>query len=276
MSKTVWRHLALLSMLAFVLWARTSQFHRTAPQLGWGEAVYAGAIHTLDSGQLGWFLAVAAGIAVGTSTVGRRGVRTAVAVLAMTMLAMVALDVVVEPAATRAAKSAAKLAAASVTTAWPGFFNDTTIRSRADTLGNIRTGIQLLRERPAALHEPLGESWSQDNPRSLAVEAAMYAPTLLLPFIGIGIMLGAGTWVRNRVTFRAPRDETVARWVSAWVLVPAVCGFIAAWSSGSNYMTLHTRDYWLPLHPYLPFLVIAALGWRAAVRDHGAQSAASP
>src|ERR1019366_1536158 len=129
MSKTVWRHLALLSMLAFVyvLWARASQFHRTAPQLGSGEAVYAGAIHALANGGLGWFLAVAAGIAVGTGTVGRRGVRTAVAVLAVTTLAMVALDVVVEPAATRAAKSAAKLAAKSVTTAWPGFFNDTTI-----------------------------------------------------------------------------------------------------------------------------------------------------
>ena len=85
-------------------------------------------------------------------------------------------------------------------------------------------------------------------------------------------MLGIVTWVRQRVTFRAVRDETVATWVVSWVVVAAVCGFVRDWSFRSNWMTQTTRDYWLPLHPYLPFLVIAALGWRAAVRDRGVQS----
>lgn len=269
MSRKVWRHLALLSLLALVplLFGMSSQFHGDAPQLGWGEALYAGAIHTFSSSVLGWYFAVAAGIAVGTGTLGKRGSRTALTVMAVTMLAMVLLDVFVNPAATLAGKAAAKSAAKSPATAWPRYFNDTTVYNRADTLGGLRTGIQLLRERPAALHEPLGATWSQDNPRALATWAAIYAPTLLFPFIGIGIMLGAGTWVRNRVTFRTPRDEMLVRWVSAWVLVPAVCTFIRDWSFRSNYMTLHSRDYWLPLHPYLPFLVVAALGWRAAARD---------
>jgi hypothetical protein len=273
MSKSVWRHLGLLSMLSFFpgLWGFSSQFRREMPELGWGPALHAAGLHTLGSGLLGYYLAIAAGIAVGTGALGKRSVRTALAVLAVTTLAMIVLDVVIEPAATRASKEAARTAARSPATAWHGFFSDTIIWNRADTLGDLRTGIQLLRDNPAALREPLGESWSQDNPRSLAERASVFAPTLLLPFIGIGLMLGIVAWVRQHATFGRPRDETIAAWVLAWVVVPAACSFIRDWSSRSGYTALHTRDYWLPSHIYVPFLVIAALGWREAARNQGGQ-----
>ena len=186
MSKSVWRHFGLLSVLAFFpgLWGFSSQFRREMPELGWGPALHAAVLHTLSSGSLGYYLAIAAGIAVGTGALGKRSVRTALAVLATTTLAMIALDAIIEPAATRASKEAARTASRSAATAWHGYFGDTVIWNRADTLGELRTGIQLLRDNPPALRERLGESWSQDHPRALATGAALTAPTLLFPFIG--------------------------------------------------------------------------------------------
>ena len=275
MQKSVWRHLALLSVVAFLLplWAMLSQFRRSGTQLGWGPALHASALHALSGGGFSWYLIIAAGIAVGTGALGEHSVRTALAVLAVTLLTMVAFDAVIEPAATRANKAFAKAAARSPATALPPYFDDTVFHNRADTLGELRTGIQLLRARPAILHKPLGGAWSRDDPRELAGESAIFASTLLLPFIAIGIVLGIATWVRQRVEFRTVRDATVARWVVAWVVVPAVCGYIRDSSFGSNWLMGVTNAYWLPLRPYLPFLFIAAVGWLEAARARDGHSA---
>jgi hypothetical protein len=275
MQKSVWRHLALLSVLAYVLslWGPLAQFRRDAPDLGWGPALHAAALHALNGGTLTWYLVIAAGIAAGTGALGKHSVRTALLVLAATMLTMIAFDAVIEPMATRANIEAAKAAARSPATAFPSYFNDSVFHNRADTLGELRTGIQLLRDHPPILHKPLGAAWSRDDPRERAAESAISASMLLLPFIGIGLMLGIVTWVRQHVTFRTPRDETAARWVVAWVVVPAVCGFIRDGAFASNWLMGRTNAYWLPLRPYLPFLFIAAVGWLEAARDRGRPSA---
>jgi hypothetical protein len=269
MSRHTWRHLTLLALLALLptIAQMAIQFHRDAPQLGWFEALYAGTLMGLTFPQIGVYLAVAAGIAVGVGAVGRGGLRTAVSVAIVTTLAIIVLDAVVGPSATRVVKAAAKHAARSAETSWPRFFSDTTISSRADTLGQLRTGLQLLRDKPAELSATLGRSWSSDHPRALATSASIFAPTLLLPFIAVGIVLGAVTWLRQRATFRAPSDETVARWVMSWILAALVCGFLSRWSQGMNWRTLHENTYWLPMEPYWIFLGLAALGWRAAIRD---------
>lgn len=269
MSKVVWRHLLLLGLLAFApfLWQGVSQFHRGAPNLGWMEAFYAGALFALGNTGPASFFAVAAGIAVGASSTDARRVRTAVVVMAVTVAAMVVLDSIVVPSATRAAVAAAKRAAVSSETVWPSFFNDTLVHTRTDSIGYLRTGLSLLVERPAALSEPLGATWSHNHPRSRATDAAIFAATLLLPFIAIGMVLGVSAWMRTRVVFRAPRDEAVAKWISSWVLAAAVCGFIVAWSDSLSWRVLHGRNYWLPLQPYWPFVILAILGWRSAIRE---------
>ncbi|MEP6619329.1 MAG: hypothetical protein ABJE47_08440 [bacterium] len=270
MPTTVWRHYALLILLA-VMYAVSGyayNFHGLAPALGWRTALWAGTLVSLaPHSSIVTYLALVPAIAVATGRLGRRGIRSAAVMLVITLVLMVAMDTVVGPAAWRASRYASM----SSTPAWPSTFvyDSTIVGPRTDTLGYLRAGVQLLRERPAALDEGLGRSWSQDHPRAVASEAAVHVPEFLLPFITMGVVLGAVSWIRRRVSFHTSGDELVARWFIGWVLAAFVWAVIISWSGRGGYNALHARNYWLPFRPYLPFLVLAALGWRASARDAG-------
>ena len=264
--RPVWRHLALLAaiVIAFTVYGSVKMYHLHAPDLGWGAVFRIGLLNALTPGS---FIAATAGlvgaIAVGASAWGLRGFRTAIVVLAVTTLAMIALDTTIGPAAQRELNHEAVHARN-----WPTFIHDPAIvKPRTDTLGYLRTGLQLLRDQPAAMHEPLGASWSQDNPRALAVDAVYNSATLLLPFVLVGVTLGITTWIRNRVSFRSARDEVVARWFIALVCAPFVWGIVTGWSQRTTYAALHDMRFFLPLEPYVPFVILALLGWRAARND---------
>ncbi|MEO8622160.1 MAG: hypothetical protein ABI625_13905 [bacterium] len=266
MSNSVWRHYALLVLLSIIVPVQgyVFMFHDKASQLGWGTALWVGLLATLTPhSSIVSYLALAPAIAVGTGRLGRRGVRTAAALLGVTLLIMGITDMWIGPAATRAVNAAARSAPAP----WPIPFRDTTIYARSDTLGFLRTGFQLLRDQPPELPQKLGASWSQDHPRELATRAAVFGAEFLLPFITIGLVLGAVTWIKHRVVFRTRRDEIVARWFVAWLLAPFAWSVVSTWSRGASYNTLHSRMYWLPIEPYVPFILLAILGWRAAARD---------
>jgi hypothetical protein len=116
------------------------------------------------------------------------------------------------------------------------------------------------------MHELL-RSYPPSHPRMVAADVVERLAFFALPFITMGLVLGISAWLGARVIFRAPRDEVVARWFLAWVLAPVAWVLIPTWSGQSNYRILFLgKSLWLPLVPYLPFLVLAALGWRAAHR----------
>ncbi len=266
MNRSPLRHFAVLVLIAVVYTIAMTTYnglyqHQT--RFVWSAAVWWAMLNTYD--RIAWYVALMAGIAVGTSSRDQRGIRSALTILAITVGAMVTLDVVVGPAATFANQRAAR----SYGDAWP-MVGDTIIYSSRDSVGLIRVGWRLLRDRPAALHEPLGSSWSQNHPRALLTDVSIRLPRLLLPFVTMGLVLGAVTWLRRHATFALSRDATIARWCVAWVLATA------AWSrlldEPNSYNIEHRRlPYWWPVFLYVPYLVIAALGWRAAARD--AQSA---
>lgn len=262
MHRSLWRHFAVLCLIALVycVVGATLMWHTKDPlRVTWDAALWAAIVNSPEN--IAIYVALAAGISVGTSRLGSRGVRSAASLLLATTVLMILVDVWINPAFTRANRRAAQ----SYGEAWP-LAGDTVIYSRLDTLGNIRTAVRLVRDRPAALHERLGESWSQDHPRELATNVALKLPHFLLPFITMGLVLGAVTWQRRRLIFRAPRDETIARWCTAWVLAPAAWAMLLDFSNMHYAVLHHDRPYWWPLFRYLPFAIMAVLGWRAAAR----------
>lgn len=263
MNKSLWRHFGLLAVVvsAYVVASYALMWHAKAPaRIPWSNALWAALLDAPSS--IATYIALAAGIAAGTASHTTRSLRGAGGVLVVSVALMIAIDMWISPLSTIGNQRAAR----AQQQAWP-LPDDTIIYSPADTVGRIRTAIRILQTQPVALHEPLGSSWSADNPRMLAADAAVVLPHLLLPFITMGLALGAASWQRRRVLFRSPRDEVLARWCTAWVLAPAAWTLVLRWTS-INYAVLHqTSPYWWPVALYTPFLIVAALGWRSATAD---------
>jgi hypothetical protein len=261
MGHAVWRHFALLSAMALLLpvLASASSLHERVPAGGWGVALHAALLYA--PGGLLLLLPLAAGIAVGTAAA-RDGVAVALRVVVVTMALMLAVDVWAAPAGQRAALTAAREAGAE----WPFPGDVERTRSPMDTLGGIRTGVAFLRGDIAGAGERL-ERYPRDHPRTTALDMTHRLALLLLPFIVTGVILGVSAWVRARVIFRRRRDATVAHWVLAWLLVPLTGLWVTSWATGMHHRVLFRQDpLWMSLVPYVPFVVVAALGWWAAAQ----------
>lgn len=92
----------------------------------------------------------------------------------------------------------------------------------------------------------------------------------LFPFIGAGLVLGLGAWLRRATTFHSSRDERIFRLVSAWVLVPAAIMFVSGIQNTMLFEISHPGRWmgWIAV-PIVLALIPAALGWRAVRRlDH--------
>ncbi len=269
MRDPIWRHLGALTLaaalLALVLYATT--WHGRLPSAGWELALLAGLLSVPSA--LYILLPVAAGIAAGTARLGERGARRALAGLVLVMVVMAALDLWAGPAATRAELVAARSYGAQ----WPMPTEPTMVRL-AERVGELGVVARLVTGGLPGVDQT-ARTYPFDHPRAAAAEAIPHAALLLAPFILMGLVLGAAAWVRRRVIFRAPRDEAVARWVTAWVLAPAGLGLIGMLASPDSYAVLFRgAPLWRPLVGYIPLLAIALLGWRAAYRAPAADAAA--
>ena len=262
MSRSLWRHLGVLVLLgALLTLASGVSVYNRGTHVASGVVLEGAVFYTLTS--LLPVLAIVPGIAVGTGAAGRPGVRSAVGVLAAVMIAMVVIDTIVAPAVTRAAAVAAR----TDPRAWPLPSDSLAMQSPVERDGVIRSGLRLATERPRALDE-LQERYALDHPRSVATSVVTQIGFFVLPFVAMGVVLGAFAWVRRHVTFRSSASERVARWAMAWVLAPAVVAVFANWPMHMQYELLFRgASLWRPALAMAPFVVLAALGWRAAARE---------
>jgi hypothetical protein len=244
MRTSPWRHLAALLLLgiAYIFF----NFLLIAARMhagGWSSAP-AFALHALP-GDLYTLLPAIAALAVGTIRFDRCLTSTAARMVVVVTVTMLALDLWIVPAAQRG------------TPLVDATFGDANaVRTIiAFATGHLPGTDELLRTYPAA------------HPRVRAEGALRLIALLALPTILVGLVLGVGAWVRDRVTFREPRDETIARWLLAWLLVPAIFALVVGWSGGYGARILFRGEpLWLVLVPYLPAAAVDAVGWRAARR----------
>lgn len=263
MTRSFWRHLAALLLFAAVLSAvqYVPHLRRMAPGADAGTFAWLFVIGILQS--LFVVLPMVAGIAIGTAGSGRPGARSAARLLAILFAILVLVDTTAGPALARAHAEQARRAPAS----WPLARDTFDIQFPIVRDGAIRTGLSLALgnapETPPNLH-----GHYRASPRQLGIDLLSAYGLMLLPFIGMGIVLGATTWVRQRVTFRTSRDEIVARWVLAWLLTGSAVALFLSWPLGMHYrLSVGRASFWEPVVVALPFLALAALGWRAAARE---------
>jgi hypothetical protein len=117
----------------------------------------------------------------------------------------------------------------------------------------------------------------EDDRHVVRISAALFyerCSQFLFPFIGAGLVLGLGAWLRRAVTFRSLRDERIFRLVSAWILVPAVVMFISSIQNEILFSVSHPGQWigWLVV-PVMVALIPAWVGWRAVHRLDGLVSA---
>ena len=239
MRALVWRHLALLLALAIVF-VFLADLLTGAPKRagGWSGAPLA-ALRTIPDA-LYLLIGPIAAIAVGTLRPDRREVGEAVRITVLATLVMLALGLLAPLSSGGAMRSAMRSA--------------------------MRAALVLDADARHQVSVVLSEYPSQ-HPRLIAHEGVMRAGMLLLPTVLIGLVLGVGAWLHARVVFRFPRDGMIARWAIALVLVPVAAGTIVNWSASSGYEILFQgRSLLLTLVPYVPALIVGAVGWRAARR----------
>ena len=231
MRALVWRHLALLLALG-VVFLFLADLLTGAPKRanGWSGAPLAALASIPDALYL--LLGPIAAIAVGTLRPGRREVGEAVRITLLATVVMLALGLLTPLSSGGAMRAALAL--------------DADARHQVSVV---------LRDYPS------------QHPRLIAREGVMRAGMLLLPTVLIGIVLGVGEWLHSRVIFRFPRDGVIARWAIGLVLVPVAAGAIVNWSASFGYEILFQgRSLLLTLVPYVPALIVSAVGWSAAGR----------
>ena len=231
MRALVWRHLALLFALGVVflfLADLLTGAHKRAG--GWSGAPLAALVAIPDALYL--LIGPIAAVAVGTLRPGRREVGEAVRVTALATVVMLALGLLAP------------------------YSSGGTMRAALALDADARHQVSVvLRDYPS------------QHPRLIAREGLMRAGMLLLPTVLIGIVLGVGEWLHSRVVFRFPRDGVIARWAIGLVLVPVAAGAIVNWSASFGYEILFQgRSLLLTLVPYVPALIVGAVGWSAAGR----------
>lgn len=237
-----------------------------------GLAVLAGAVEVLalanggvEAGELraalpGFYygiLPVLAAISVGMLGFNASVARQAVLLAVVSMLAMVVLDF--------APPKVAGLETPALTLDG-GAIQGRHLASDLHPGGALRTIMRFVRgdlvlgsERPA--------QYPADHPRLLATVAAADAGELLFPIILMGMVLGLQAWVAERVTFRTSWDGHLARVLLSWVVAPATFLLIVGWVHRIQVQVLF-GDSGLPsmFLPYVPFALIAAIGWVTAWR----------
>lgn len=108
--------------------------------------------------------------------------------------------------------------------------------------------------------------YAEDSPRLHVTYAFWKLGYLLAPFVAIGFVLGARTWVARNLRARTRGAERTILFVLAWVVGPIGAVMVAQTTETFRENILIRGPLPLILLPPLSLSVIAALGWRAAVR----------
>lgn len=202
-------------------------------------------------------LPVLASIAVGMLSFDASLARHAVLMAVVATLLMVALDLV-PPTLTQPEADSPALSGAT--------FQRRAAASQLHGGGALRTMVAFARG-DLVLGSDVPARYPADHPRLLAATAASAGGHLLLPAVLVGIMLGLQAWVSDHVTFRSTWDARLAHLLLSWVVAPATFFLIVGWVHRIQLQVLFGDSRLAAmLLPYIPFTLIAAIGWVTAWR----------
>lgn len=197
------------------------------------------------------------GISVGTCRPGRGVVRSAGIIVVLTTLAMVSVDLFAPPSSLPSLL-------------YPTWRQGAVVASPGDALEfegrALPSVIRLLTSGASGIGEVL-ESYPPGHPRLMLTNGMFACLLMTLPAGVVGLMLGMGTWIRDRVGFRHDKDELLARIALAWTVAPMSLWLVTQFSRhAQNGFLFHGGSGYAILLPAAPFLVIGALGWWAALK----------
>ena len=131
----------------------------------------------------------------------------------------------------------------------------------------IPTLISTIGERSPAINEVLPQ-YPPDHPRWRIALSVNHALLMTLPIVLAGIVLGMGAWMSGRVYFRQDRDERIARLAMVCLVVPAANWVIQLLAEDALASVLVSGDsFFMLIVPWLPALVLCALGWNGSRRE---------
>lgn len=262
MRKSVWAHLLALAAASVVYVVAIPVF------ASYGRGTNATlAVRVVDAvlwapAQFTLIIPIIVAIAVGGTALTTLRLRHAVAICIIATVSLIAIDEFLEPEVPRLRVDAARY----FKSAWTHPADSAAPMITSSGTGSLRAGLNLLIRPVAGIQDVHQGAYSSTHPRVIAVDAVASFGALLLPFVVVGIVLGASAWIGRHATFAVPRDEAVMRWVTAWVLAPVVTYTVSGWSLGSRYSVLFLgHAIWKPLLPYVLFTWLASQGWRTAV-----------
>ena len=276
MRRLVWRHFALVALVILLfeaaMWTRSFYMwpHRPDPVPWAGILRYLG--YNWPRYYIGALPSIA-GIAIALLDLRAGAIRVAVTMAALVLGVMVLYDVWGEPALRRAAVEAMHGAPE-----WP-MRSDSTPPRLDDTTGVLQRSVALIRGKvqPSDLQPwpPKSKPNSGLIPitngativRIEAVRTFAELGQFLLPFIDIGLVLGVTAWISRRARFERQRDSRMLRVAAAWIVVLFTEFYIQSWMQGQSFYVSAEGGSLLWLYAVdLPALLLATLGWRAAIR----------
>jgi hypothetical protein len=256
----LWTHFGVLTVLAVVLFVGGRVL-----DMGLGSVGAEGTASTMAEFTRGLpqflllVIPVASGLTMGAAVFSGRLLRHGVTLAVLSVVAMILLDGIAAPVTTRPyVGDLEQVNALGVTPqrqisaydalGLPGALRWLSTGDRSDRIGEI------LNEYPA------------EHPRIIAMSAVDRLLSFMLPWILIGIVLGANAWLLRHARFREQADQRMATLMIAWVVVPLIGMILATWSASAQNAALRGRPLIFLALPYVALAALAAVGWRSATR----------
>lgn len=212
-------------------------------------------------------LPILVGLSVGMPRV-RAGLTRHAAAMALLVTGVMLLIDFTAPPASQLSLNSATVAAGGAVTA--------NRIVRHGPVNAIPTLISTIGESSTAIDEVLSQ-YPPDHPRVRVALSVNHAMLMTLPIVLAGIVLGMGAWVSGRVSFRQDRDERIARLALVWLVVPAAYWVVQVFAEDALASVLVSGDSFLMLIvPWLPALVLCALGWHSSRREEAGGVSAPP
>jgi hypothetical protein len=256
----LWTHFGVLLGLAVVLFVGGRVLEVGLAGLGSGGT--ASALAELTRGLPQFLLLVvpvAAGLTMGAAVFSGRLLRHGVSLGVLSVVAMLLLDGVAAPVATRPHIGDLETVDALRVTPQRQV-------SAYDALG-LPGAIAWFRdgERRARVGE-IQTQYAADHPRVIAMRATERLFSFAIPWVLIGIVLGANAWLLRHADFREPADQRMATLMIAWVVVPLIGMILATWSASAQNAALRGRPLLFMAVPYIALMALAIVGWKSATQ----------
>lgn len=205
-------------------------------------------------------LPVIAGLAIVTARPSRATLGHARRLAVIVPIMMLFLDSGVGPAAFRA--QVRRATGGSSDEIPPALRTDEVV---VDAHGSLGAVAQLLRSGEIAHVPETPDRADFDAPRVVAIRAGQRLLDMTLPVILIGIALGIIGWLHRRVRFEREIDGRMAQLIIGWTIVPLVVFMVSSWRVSTTFAAIFNGSpLGTVLIPYIPFGIVAAVGWRSA------------